>query len=183
MTATLPDSRHPATAISLAWISLDSFQDRFELRAGAGGGPLARLTIGGLPLASARVDADGHRLLFSPKGVGNRQVAVTDLSTETVLADFEWRRVGREGTLRLVEGGQLTWRRTSRWHPTFAFVDRFGNLLLRFHPDGLAVGYGIDAMLEPPLGWRDDLVLLLALGWFLLLSSGTAAPSQPAVMP
>jgi hypothetical protein len=111
------------------------------------------------------VDADEHRLLFTPKGVGNRQVAITDLSTETVLADFEWYRLGREGTLRLVKGGQLTWRRTGWWRPTFTFADRFGNLLLRFHPDGLARGYGLNTPLEPPLGSRDDLVLLLALGW------------------
>jgi hypothetical protein len=175
VTATIPDSKHPATANSLAWISLDSFQDRFELRAGAGGGPLAQLAIGGLAFPSATVAADEDRLLFTLKGVGNRQVAITDLSTGTVLADFEWHRLGRKGTLRLGGGGQLTWRRTSRWHQTFAFADRFGNLLLRFHPDGRA-------RLEPLLGSRDDLVLLLALGWFLLLSSGIAAPPKPFPM-
>lgn len=182
MTATIPDSKHPATSNRFAWISPDPLQDRFELRAGAGG-PLAQLTIGGLAFPSATVDTDEHRLLLTPKGVGNRQVAITDLTTETVLGDFEWHRLGREGTLRLVEGGQLTWRRTSRWHPTFAFVDRFGNLLLRFHPDGRALSYGRNAKLEPPLGWRDDLVLLLGLGWFLLLSSGAATPPNPAAMP
>jgi hypothetical protein len=131
VTATIPDSKHPATANGLAWIPLDPFQDRFELRAEAGGGgPLARLVVGGLAFPSAKVDAEERRLLFTPKGVGNRQVAVNDVSTGTVLADFEWHRLGREGTLRLVDGGQLRWRRTSRWHQTFAFADRFGNMLL-----------------------------------------------------
>ena len=175
MTATIPDSKHPATANSLAWISLDPFQDRFELRAGRGSSPLARLAISGLAFPSARVDTDRHRLFLTLKGVGNRQVAITDLTTETPVADFEWHRLGREGTLRLVEGGQLTWRRTSRWHQTFAFADRFGNMLLQFHSDGRA-------KLEPLLGSRDDLVLLLALGWFLLLSSGIAAPPKPRAM-
>jgi hypothetical protein len=175
VTATIPDSKHPATANGFAWIPLDSFQDRFELRAGAGGGPLARLAIGGLAFPSATVAADEHRLLFTSKGVGNRQVAITDLSTETILADFEWHRLGREGTLRLVEGGHLTWRKTNRWRQTFAFADRFGNMLLKFHSDGRAE-------LEPLLGSRGDLVLLLALGWFLLLGSGIAAPPKPFAM-
>jgi hypothetical protein len=176
VTATIPDSKHLATADSFAWILLDPFQDRFELRAGAGSGPLAQLTIGGLALASATVDADEHRLLFTLKGVDNRQVAITDRRNDTVLAGFDWYRLGRKGTLRLVEGGELTWRRTGWWRPTFTFADRFGNLLLRFHPDGRA-------KLEPLLGSRDGLVLLLALGWFLLLSSGIAAPPKPVARP
>lgn len=68
------------------------------------------------------------------------------------------------------------WREAS-----FTFADRFANLLLRFHPDGHALGYGLDVQLESSVGSRGELVLLLALGWFLLLSSGAAARPQPVV--
>lgn len=179
--ATIPDRKHPAMVDGFAWTLLDRFKDSFELWAAGSSRPLARLTVAGLALPSATVDADEYRLLFSTEGVGNRRVAVTDADSRMMVADFEWRRLGRDGTLRLVDGGQLKWHKTSRWRASFTFADRFANLLLRFHPDGHALGYGLDAQLEPSVGPRGDLVLLLALGWFLLLSSGAAARPQPVV--
>jgi hypothetical protein len=161
-----------------AWKLLDPFNDRFELWAAAGTKPIARLAVGGLPVPSATVEAGGHRFLLTAKGVGNRRVAISDAATDTTVADFEWQRVGRMGTLRLVEGGQLHWRRTRRWRPTFTLVDRFGTLLLRFGPDGRALGYGLDGRLQPRPGSPGDLAMLLALGWFLLLSSGVAVSSR-----
>jgi hypothetical protein len=131
----------------------------------AAGRPVARLTIGGIGIPSARLDVGGQRLLFMPNELGNRQVAITDASTRTVVAEFEWQRLGRQGILRFVEGGQLRWRRTSRWRRTFTLVDRFGNLLLRFYPDGRALSHGLNTPLELSVGLRDDLTLLLALGW------------------
>jgi len=173
----LPAPRLVPSPPVFAWKLLDPFKDRYELWAAAGTKPLARLTVGGLPVPSATVEAGGRRLLLTVKGVGNRRVAISDAATDTAVADFEWRRVGRDGTLRLVNGGQLHWRRTRRWHPTFTLADRFGTPLLRFAPDGRALGYGLDARLEPQ-GSRGDLPLLLALGWFLLLSSGAAVSSR-----
>jgi hypothetical protein len=145
--------------------------------------PLARLTIGGIGTPSARLDLGGHRLLFTTNELGNPQVAITDASTRAVVAKFEWQRLGRQGTLRFVEGGQLRWRRTSRWRRTFTLVDRFGNLLIRFYPDGRALGHDLHTPLEPSGGSRDDLTLLLALGWFLLISIGAATPPDPIAIP
>jgi hypothetical protein len=110
-------------------------------------------------------------------------VAITDATTGTAVAEFEWQRLGHHGTLRLVDGGHLRWRKNGRWRPLFTFTDRFGNLLLRLRPDGRGSGYGLNALLEPPVDVRGDLALLPALGWFLLTSSGTAAAPGPAAMP
>jgi hypothetical protein len=178
--ATVADNQHATTHL-FAWHLIDPLKERFELRMDAAGGPLARLTIGGIGIPSARLDVGEQRLLFTE--VANQQVTITDASTRTVVAEFEWQRPGRQGTLRFLEGGQLRWRRTSRWRRTFTFVDRFGNLLLRFYPDGRGLGHGLNTLLEPPVGSRDDLTLLLALGWFLQISSGGIVPPKPVAMP
>lgn len=179
--ATVADNKQPATTHLFAWYLIDPLKDGFELRMDAAGRPLARLTIGGIGIPSARLDVGGQRLLFTE--VANRQVTITDASTRTVVAEFEWQRLGRQGTLRFVEGGQLRWRRTSRWRRTFTIVDRFGNLLLRFYPDGRVLSQGLNTSLELSVGLRDDLTLLLALGWFLLVSTGATTPLQPVAMP
>jgi hypothetical protein len=179
--ATSPASKHWAIAHTFTWTLLDPLRDSFELQ--VEGRPLARLTIGGLAFPSAILEADEHRLLLAATGVGNRRVAITDAITNSAVAEFEWQRLGRHGTLRLVDGGHLQWHKTRRWRPTFTFADRFGNLLLRLRPDGRGFGYGLNAPLGPPMGSPGDLVLPPALGWFLLLSSGAAAPPEPAAMP
>jgi hypothetical protein len=179
---TVADNKQRTTTHSFAWYLIDPLKDGFELRMDATGRPLARLTIGGIGIPSARLDVGGQRLLFIPNELGNRQVAITDASTRTVVAEFEWQRLGRQGTLRFVEGGQLRWRRASRWRPTFTLVDRFGNLLMRFYPDGRTLSHGLNTPLEPSVGSRDDLTLLLALGWFLLVSTGVAIPPGPVAM-
>jgi hypothetical protein len=181
--ATVADNKPRATTHSFAWHLIDPLKDGFELRMDATGRPLARLTIGGIGTPSARLDVGDQRLLFTINELGNPQVAITDASSRTVVAKFEWQRLGRQGTLRFVEGGQLRWRRTSRWRRTFTIVDRFGNLLLRFYPDGRALSHGLNTPLELSVGLRDDLTLLLALGWFLLVSTGATTPLQPVGMP
>jgi hypothetical protein len=179
--ATSPASKHWATVQGFTWTLLDPLRDSFELQ--VAGRPLARLTIGGLAFPSAILEADEQRLLFAVSGVGTRRVAIADATTNTAVAEFEWQRLGRHGTLRLVDGGHLQWHKTGPWRPTFTFADRFGTLLLRLRPDGRGFGYGLHALLEPPVGSPDDLMLLPALGWFLLISSGAAAPPEPAAMP
>jgi hypothetical protein len=180
---TRPASKHPATTHSFAWTLLDPLAGRFELQVAGESRPLARFTVGGLAFPSATLEVAEHRLLFTATGVGNRRVAITDATTGTAVAEFEWQRLGRHGTLRLVDGGHLRWRKTGGRRPFFTFTDRFGNLLLRLRPDGRGFGYGLNALLEPPVDVRSDLTLLPALGWFLLISSGTAAAPGPAAMP
>jgi hypothetical protein len=181
--ATVAGDRRGATMQTFSWHLVDPLRDGFELRIDAADRPRARLTIGGIGIPSARLDVGGQRLLFITNELGNPQVAITDASTRAVVAKFQWQRPGRQGTLRFVEGGQLSWRRTSRWRRTFTLVDRFGTLLMRFHPDGRALAHSLNFPLEPSGGSRDDLTLLLALGWFLLISSGAATPPDPVTIP
>jgi hypothetical protein len=179
--ATVIDNRQRSTTHLFAWQLVDPLRDGFELRMDAAGRPIARLTIGGMGIPSARLDVGGQRLVFTE--VANRQVTIADASTRTAAAEFEWQRLGRQGTLRFLEGGQLRWRRTSRWRRTFAFVDRFSNPLLRFYPDGRALSHGLNTSPDPPPGSRNDLMLLLALGWFLLVRGGAATPPDPIALP
>jgi hypothetical protein len=172
-----PAPRLVPSPARFTWTPRNPITGAFELT-GATGQALARLTVGGLAYPAATVETEGHRFLLTANGVGDRRVAVTDAATDHRVADFEWRRRGRTGTVRLVRGGQLHWRRTRRWRPSFTFADRSGTVLLRFDPDGRARGYGLNARHEPPLGSRVDLVVLLALGWFLLLGSGAAVSSS-----
>jgi hypothetical protein len=181
--ATVADRNRRAPSRLFSWHLIDPLRDGFELRMDAPDRPLARLTIGGIGTPSARLDVGGQRLRFITNELGNPQVTVTDADTGAVVAKFEWQRRGRQGTLRFVEGGQLRWRRTCRWQRTFTLVDRFGNLLLRFYPDGRALGHGLHTPLEPSGGSRDDLTLLLALGWFLLIRIGAATPPDPVAIP
>jgi hypothetical protein len=181
--ATFADSNRRATSQHFSWHLIDPLRDGFELRMDAADRPLARLTIGGIGIPSARLDVSGQRLVFTTNELGNPQVTITEASTRAVVAKFEWQRPGRQGTLRFVEGGQLRWRRTSRWRRTFTVADRFGNLLLRFYPDGRALTYSLKTLLEPSGGSRDDLTLLLALGWFLQISIGAATPPDPVTIP
>ena len=181
--ATVAGDRRGATTQTFSWHLVDPLRDEFELRMEATGRPLARVTIGGIGIPSARLDVRGRRLLFLTNELGIPQITVTDASTRAVVAEFQWQRPGRQGILRFGEGGQLSWRRTSRWRRTFTLVDRFGTLLMRFHPDGRALAQSLNLPREPAGGSRDDLTLLLALGWFLQISIGAATPPKPAAMP
>lgn len=159
------------------WQRTSPFKDCFELS--GGGQPLARLTIGGLAVTTAQLETGDHRLVLTAEGIGDRRVRITDAISDQVIANFERRWSGRTGTVRFVEGGgALEWRRIGLWRPAHVFTDRFGNPLLRFDPDGGATGFGLGTEQEPLIGsWR-DLVVLLALGWFLMVVAGNAA--QPA---
>jgi hypothetical protein len=166
-----------AVVVPFAWRLTGPLEECFELSAGRR--RLARLTISGL-YSSAVVETDERSLLLTPDGVGDRRVAIADGRTRSLVADFEWRRRRQRGTLKLIEGGRFEWRRTGWWQPTFAFTDRFGNRPLRLHPNGHALGYGLGP--EPALRTGRDLVLMLALGWYLLVVSGTATPPKPLAL-
>jgi hypothetical protein len=98
-----------------------------------------------------------------------------------VVATFDRRWSAKTGTLQFATGGQLEWRRVGWWRPGYVFTDRFGNPLLRFHPAGGVTSYSLGTELEPLIdSWR-DLLVLLALGWFLLVDAGAAVPSRPAL--
>ncbi len=168
------------------WRRAGPLKDRFELY--AGGRTLATLTIGGLAVTTGQVDAGEHRLVLTAEGIGNQRIRISDPDSRRVVASFERHWVGRNGTLRFKEGGQLDWRRAGRWRPAYVFTDRFGSPLLRFKADGsvLADGLGTDGLgtdglgtgLEAAAGSSRDLVLLLALGWFLLIIAGVSTPAR-----
>lgn len=162
---------------TFAWRRVGLLRDRFELD--GNGRTLATLAIGGLVTLTAELEIDDQRFMFTTEGVGDRYIRVSDADTQSIVASFEQRWSGRHGTVRFAAGGQLEWRRGGRLWPTYVFTDRFANPLLRFGRDGSIATYGLGTELDPLVGsWR-DLAILLALGWLLLVKSGTADPSPP----
>lgn len=162
---------------SLGWRRISPFKDCFELR--AGGRVLATLAVGGLAITSAEVDANGRRLVFRAEGVGSQRIGIFDAAEGgVVLATFDQHWSGRTGTLRFLRGGQLEWRRVGYWRPTYVFSDRFGNPVVRYRADGSVVDCALSDELALPIGSWSDLLLLLALGWFLLIISGQGTPPK-----
>jgi hypothetical protein len=159
------------------WQRTSPFKDCFELY--GGGRPLARLTIGGLATTTAQLENGDQRLELMAEGVGDRRVRIVDAFSDQVIASFERRWSGQTGTVRFAEGGgALEWRRIGLWRPAHVFTDRFAKPLLRFDQDGGATAFGLGSEHEPLIGSSRDLVVLLALGWFLMVVAGNAA--QPA---
>ena len=120
------------------WRRTSAIKDRYELR--AGDECLGRLTLGGLLLPTARVEAGGFELDLAVGGMANRQVSIAEAQSERVMAAFERRWSGRKGVLRFADGGQLEWRRTGWWRAGYEFTDRFSNPVVRFHLDGTVEG-------------------------------------------
>jgi hypothetical protein len=158
------------------WRRTSAIKDRYELR--AGDECLGRLTLGGLLLPTARVEAGGFELDLAVGGMANRQVSIAEAQSERVMAAFERRWSGRKGVLRFADGGQLEWRRTGWWRAGYEFTDRFSNPVVRFHLDGTVEGYGIGGEWTRSIDSRRDLLLVLALGWLLLLVNDEARPPR-----
>jgi hypothetical protein len=158
------------------WRRTSAIKDRYELR--AGDECLGRLTLGGLLLPTARVEAGGYELDLAVGGMANRQVTIAEAESERVVAGFERRWSGRSGVLRFQDGGQLEWRRTGWWRPGYEFTDRFTNPVVRFHLDGTVEGYGVGGDWARSVDSRRDLLLVVALGWLLLLVNGEARPPR-----
>jgi hypothetical protein len=165
-----------AGAPSWGWRRADPFKDRFELR--IGGRVLATLMLEGIAITSADVDVDGHRFTLAAEGVGSQRITICDVDGGVVIASFDRHWSGRTGTLRLAHGGRLEWRRVGWWRPMWEFADRFGNPLLRLRPDGIVVDYALgDELAHLAEPWS-DVLLLLALAWFLLVIGGHALPPR-----
>jgi hypothetical protein len=171
-----------AGAPTWGWRRANPFKDRFELR--MGDRVLATLMLEGIAITSADVEVDGHRFTLTAEGVGSQRIRICNTAEgSVVVANFDRHWSGRTGTLRLAQGGRLEWRRVGWWRPLWEFADRFGNPLVRLRPDGsvadCVLGDELAGLAEP---WS-DVLLLLALAWFLLVIGGHAVPPrlEPAI--
>jgi hypothetical protein len=157
----------------LAWRRTDPFRDQFELSVGNQG--LATLTIGGLAILTAQLETGRRQYGFRAEGVGSQRIKIWDADDGEVVGHLDLRWSRRAGTLQLAGGGMLEWRREGWWRwSTYIFADRFSNPLVRLCPDG--------RVLESLTGSWESLVLLVALGWFLLVVTGRARP-RPLALP
>jgi hypothetical protein len=143
-----------------AWWRVDGPIDRFALQ------------NGGTPAAWLEIDASGAwGMLFvggrriAIKRDGRRQVTVSD--DDTVLASFR-RGIAGRGTVELAGGRTVRWTGPSFlcFEADFTGVD--GSRLLRLTPDGATFSYFAGTPGSGHDGEPSSLVLLLALGWFLL---------------
>jgi hypothetical protein len=168
-----------ARRTSWGWRRTNPFKDWFELRAGSR--VLATLALEGITITSAVVDVDGHRFTLSTEGVGSQRIKICNTAEQGgLIANFDRNWSGRAGTLRFAQGGRLEWRRVGWWRPTWIFADRFGNPLVRLRPDGGIIDCVLGEELVTPTGSRSDVLLLLALAWFLLVIGGHAVPPRLA---
>jgi hypothetical protein len=165
---------------TFVWRRANPLKDWYVLR-GGGGQALARLSIGGPPFVLARLESDGLPVVFTSEWAEHRRIRIADADRQQVVATYERRWSGRTGTVQFATGGQLEWRRAGWRRADHVFTDRFGNPLLRFDPAGNVTSLGLGAELEPQIGSWQDLVVLLALGWLLLVVAGAAAPPTPAL--
>jgi hypothetical protein len=168
--------RDEAGGAPLSWRRTNPFRDWFELR--AGNQRLVTLTIKGRTAATAQVDTGHSRFLFTSEGIDSQRVRIFDTTGEsTTVGTFDRRRSGQAGTLRLVEGGRLAWRRVGWWRPTYVFTNRFGEEVVRLRPNGGVIDCDLGVRLDPSVDTWHDLLLLLAFGWFLVVIGGNAAPT------
>jgi hypothetical protein len=169
-------SGHQSRSEPLGWRRTDPFKDQFELVAGTR--VLSTLTIGGLAILTAHVQALRRQFKFRAEGLGSQRIRIEAASDGEVVGYFDQRWSGRAGTLHLVEGGVLEWRQEGWWRPTFVFSDRFANPLVRLSPDGSVLDCVLEGKLASPIDSWQGALLLLALGWFLLVVSGRARPPR-----
>jgi hypothetical protein len=168
---------------TFVWQQANPLKDWHVLR-GGGGQVLARLRIGGSPFVLARLESADLQVVFTSEWAENRRIKIADVDSQQVVATYERRWSGRTGTVQFASGGQLEWRR-ARWRRAdHVFTDRFGNPLLRFDRAGGVTSLGLGMELEPEMDSSQDLVVLLALGWLLLVVAGAAVPlTLPARAP
>jgi hypothetical protein len=159
------------------WRRTNPFKDRFELY--RGGRVLATLVLEGIAITRAEVDVNGHCFTLMVEGVGSQRIRIYNAAEGSALvANFDRHWSGHAGTLRFAEGGRLEWRRVGWWRPTWIFTDRFGNPLVRIRPDGSVVDCVLGDEFVTLTGSWSDVLLLLALAWFLLVIGGHAVPPR-----
>jgi hypothetical protein len=144
-----------------AWWRVDGPVDRFALQ--SDGSPVAWLEIDASG-AYGMLFAGGRRVAI--KRDGRRQVTVCD--DDTVLASFR-RGITSRGTVEITGGASVRWMGPSFMGYEAQFTGVDGSRLLRFAPDGATFSYVTGG--AGGVGWDEQpgpLVLLLALGWFLL---------------
>jgi hypothetical protein len=143
---------------------------------GLGDRTLARLAVGGGNRIAARAEATGCELVFVGEDPSGERIWATQVSPggECLLtAGFRRQASDHDGTLTLLAGGRLTWRRgTTGGH---ALLDHSGRRLLHVRPDGTVSGDDLDLGAPRMSGTT---LLLASLGWLLVVTAGRTAPPR-----
>jgi len=125
---------------------------------------------------------------FKRVGFLRPRVTVRRRDQETDLAVYEPKGWGVEGELQFAAGRSYGWKAANFWKTKFNFVDGAGKTLVTFKP-GTEDSKWSDIFkfqalveIEPSASRLEDLPLLVALGWYLMILHHEDASSAGAVV-
>jgi len=170
----------------LIWSQPKALQRIFELR--DGDRLLGTLSFSKSFGSLAEASLAAGDWTFKRVGYFRPRVTVRRRGQETDLAVYEPKGWGSEGELRFAGGRIYAWKPANFWATKFNFVDVAGKPLVAFKP-GAEDSIWSDLFkfqalveLDPSAGRVEELPLLLALGWYLMILHREDASSAGAVV-
>ncbi len=125
----------------------------------------------------AEVTAAEGQYTIKQQGVFGRRFLLYNAAGSEV-AHFEQGWTASHGVVQFSDGGQVGWVNTSMWHNNWAFEDAEGNHVIRFTSKNSWTKSRAEVVVDPAFAGRPDLLLLLALGWFLIIQAQNAATAS-----
>ncbi len=147
-----------------------------ELR--SGDQVVATLKLTGLS-RDAEVTAGGEQYTIKHQGFFGRHLLLYNAAGSEV-AHFEQGWTAAHGVVQFSAGEQVGWVTTSMWHNNWAFEDTEGNHVIRFTSKNSWTKSRAEVAVDPAFAGRPDLLLLLALGWFLIIQAQNAVTASVA---
>ena len=168
------------------WCQPQALHRAFELRQGDRLlGTLHFLKSGG-SLAEASLGAG--EWTFKRVGFFRPRVSVRRRGQESDLAVYQPKGWGAEGELQFAGGSSYGWKPSSFWATQFSFVDGTAKALVTFKPGAEESKWSnlfkFQALVEidPSASGLEELPLLVALGWYLMILNHEDAASAGAVV-
>jgi hypothetical protein len=156
----------PRQLNALEWKQPSAFVRRYELR--TGDSTLAVVSFSKSLGSLAEAHTAGEAWTFKRRGMLSTIVGARVAGTEQDVAVYRPNFTGTRGTIRIRGGESLELRSTGFWASEWVVRTEAQEVLLRFHNHGL-MRSGAHVEVMDPAKRRDDLGLLLAFAWYLLL--------------
>lgn len=166
----------------LRWTRPSMLARQYELTAGPD-------VVGGLKWESmfgslATAEAAEGTWTFKRAGFLSPRLTVRKAGSDSDLAVLQIGFKG-DGVLRGPERRSYQWQRTDFWRSEWAFASETGRLLVSFSPDFSLLKHAATVKVEPEALALEDLSLLVALGWYVMLllseeAAGVTASSAAA---
>jgi len=180
------ESLNSASGIRPCWSQPSTLQRSYELRDGKRLFGTLEFAKAWGSLATASL-ANGEWTL-KRAGFLRPRVTLRRRGQENDLAVFQPKAWGAEGELQFEGGHIYAWKPTNFWATKFAFLDGAGRALVTFKP-GAEESKWSDIFkhqalveIDPSASVLDELPLLVALGWYLMVLHHEETASAGAVV-